>query len=139
MEMQIEDFKYLPFGIDTNTDMSQVEIKLAFISAKTGAGKQEITLSGNGQVRLFFSRSFQVLRLLDFMEGCGLFGLPDQIAGTDRSASQRILEVKLPGRSKRIAIQESDLDSVEQMIGAIMFAAGTCLPEALNNRLFPNL
>jgi hypothetical protein len=103
---------------------------------------------------LYFSRSFQdktpkilagncgpepILRLLDLMEGAGLIGLPDEVAGKDRGASQRVLEVTLPDGEKRIAVQETELYTVEQMIGAAKLAAGQCLPEALNNRFFPNL
>src|SRR4051812_21884883 len=86
-DMNIEDIANLPFGIDKNTPLDQVEILLAFYSAKTGAGRQEITLRGDGLVRLYFSRSSQdktpkilesncgsgtVMRLLDLMEGLGL-------------------------------------------------------------------
>jgi hypothetical protein len=152
--MQIEDIPFLPFGLKTMSDLESVKIKLAFISAKTGAGKQEITISGLGHVRLFFSRSFQdkspkiiegdceperVIRLLDLMEGYGLFGLPDEVPGDDQGASQRLLEVVLPGRTKTIFLQEADVYTIEQMIGAVKMTAAQCVPEVLNHRLFPNL
>src|SRR5690606_23341767 len=80
--LMIENIPYLPFGIGKETPLDKIEILLAFCSAKTGAGKQEITPRGDGTVRLFFSRSMQdktpkhiegacdpgtVLRLLDLM------------------------------------------------------------------------
>lgn len=152
--MQIEDIPYLPFGLTKDSDLDGIRIRLAFISAKTGAGKQEIVLTGKGHVSLFFSRSFQdkapkiiegdcdperILRLLDLMEGNGFFGLPDKIEGQDKGASQRVLEVVLPDRSKTLLVQETGLYTVEQMIGAVKLAAAQCVPEALNHRLFPNL
>lgn len=150
----IEDISYLPFGIDKDTPLDKIEILLAFYSAKSGAGRQEITLRGDGLVRLFFSKSVQdkapktvegkcspeaVLRLLDLMEGLGLFGLPDEIPSEGHPHARRLLEVRLPGRMKRIALDEPGNYSVEQMIGAAKLTAGQCIPEALNHRFFPNL
>ncbi|MDQ3003192.1 MAG: hypothetical protein M3Y08_18265 [Fibrobacterota bacterium] len=152
--MTLEEIPYLPFGLDKDTPLDQVEVSLAFHGAKTGAGKQEITLRGDGLVRLFFSRSTQdkapktiegqcnpesILRLLDFMEGNGLFGLPDVVASHGHQHARRLLQVKVPGRMKQIGVDEPGLQAVEQMIGAVMLVAGQCAPEALNNRFFPNL
>lgn len=152
--MMIEETPYLPFGIGKDTPLDKIEILLAFYSAKTGAGKQEITLRGDGTVRLFFSRSMQdktpkhmeatcepgtVLRLLDLMEGLGLFGLPDEVPSEGHPHARRLLEVRLPDRMKRIALDEPGNYAIEQMIGAVKLAAGSCIPEALNHRFFPNL
>jgi hypothetical protein len=148
------DVPYPPFGIDKETPLDKVEILLGFYSAKTGAGKQEILLKADGSVRLFFSKSMQdkapkaleghcqpetVLRLLDLMEGLGLFGLSDEVPAEGHPHGRRLLEVRLPDRMKRIALDEPGNYSVEQMIGAVKLAAGQCLPEALNHRFFPNL
>ncbi len=57
--MQIDEIPYMPFGLTKESDLDGIRIRLAFISAKTGAGKQEIVLTGKGHVSLFFSRSFQ--------------------------------------------------------------------------------
>src|SRR5438105_79590 len=70
----------LPFGL-TETDLPSVEIMYGFYSAKTGAGKQEITISGSGKVKLFLTKTrtdaptvreekidlLIVVRLLDLM------------------------------------------------------------------------
>jgi hypothetical protein len=153
-DMGIGEVPYLPFGLDKDTPLDQVEVKLGFHSAKTGAGRQEITIRGDGLVRLYFTRSMQdkspkiiegrcgperVMRLLDLMEGNGLFGLPEVFASHGHQHARRLLEVKVPGRFKRVALDEPGLEAVEQMIGAVMLTAGQCLPEALNNRFFPNL
>lgn len=152
--MKIEDIPYLPFGFGKDTPLDKVEILLAFYSAKTGAGKQEITLRGDGTVHLYFSRSMQdktpkqmegacdpgtVIRLLDLMEGLGLFGLPDEVPSEGHPHARRLLEVRLPGRMKRIALDEPGNYAIEQMIGAVKLAAGGCISEALNHRFFPNL
>ena len=39
----------LPFNL-TSSDLKNVEILYAFYSAKTGAGKQEITITGTGKI-----------------------------------------------------------------------------------------
>jgi hypothetical protein len=150
----VEDIPYVPFGINKDTPLDQVEILLGFYSAKAGAGKQEIRLRGDGKVHLFFTKSEQdtspkvleghcgvepVLRLLDLMEGLGFFGLPEETPSHGHPHARRLLEVKVPGRFKRIALDEPGNYSIEQVIGAVKLAAGQCLPEALNHRFFPNL
>lgn len=151
--MTVEQITHMPFGLDKASDLGKIEIKLAFHGAKTGAGRQEMTLWGDGRVRLFFSRSDQdkspkilegtcefrrILSLLDFMEGNGVMDGPEHV-GEKPGGSARELEIILPGRKKRIFLQDTGDYSVEQVIGAVMLAAGQCLPEALNHRLFPNL
>lgn len=150
---QPDKIPFLPFGLDKDSDLGKIRIKLAFHSAKTGAGRQEMTLWGDGRVSLFFSRSdkdkspktlegtcesARIVRLLDFMEGNGVMDGPDQV-GEKPGGSTRELEIVLPDRTKRILLRDTGEYSVEQVIGAVKLAAGQCLPEALNHRLFPNL
>ena len=152
--MSIEEIHYLPFGINKETPLDQIEITLNFYGAKTGAGRQEISLRGDGSITLYFTLSMQdnapkiikskcdpemVLRLLDFMEGLGLFSLPEEQPSHGHQHARRLLSVKLPDRTKNIALDEAGFEPVEQIIGAIMLTAGQCVPEALNNRFFPNL
>jgi hypothetical protein len=150
----IEGLSYLPFGIGPQTPLDSIRITLAFHSAKTGVGPQEIILKGNGSVRLSYLRSLQdkapkilegncgsaaVIRLLDLMEGNGVLEMPDQFGGAPKGRSERVLELTLPGRSKRISVAGEGEGGIEQVIGAVSLAAGQCLPEALNHRFFPNL
>ncbi|MDQ3003191.1 MAG: hypothetical protein M3Y08_18260 [Fibrobacterota bacterium] len=151
--MTVEQIPHMPFGLDKASDLGKIEIKLAFHGAKTGAGREEMTLWGDGRIRLYFSRSDQdkapkivegtceserILRLLDFMEGNGVMDGPDHV-GQKPAGSTRELEIILPDRKKRILLQDTGDYSVEQVIGAVKLAAGQCIPEALNHRLFPNL
>ncbi|MDB5105975.1 MAG: hypothetical protein JWP91_3664 [Fibrobacteres bacterium] len=155
-EVKVEDEipPKLPFNLGKIPDLEQVRIKLAFLSAKSGAGTQEITLSGVGHVRLSFSRSMQdksprilerdcdaetTTRLLDFMEGAGILDMEDQIGGEPKGRSLRVLELTLPDRVKRISVVGTGPDPLERIWGAAQLAAGQCLPEALNHRLFPDL
>lgn len=144
---------FAPFGLEADAPLDKIEVTLAFQSAKTGAGKQEIALRGDGSVRLFFSRSDRdkaprtlegrcdpeaIIRLLDFMEGNGLGDASGRTAGA-RGRSRRILQVTLPHRTMRVSLGGPGDYSLEQMIGAVKLTAGQCLPEALNHRFFPNL
>lgn len=52
--LMIENIPYLPFGIGKETPLDKVKILLAFYNAKTGAGRQEITLRA---VNLFANRN----------------------------------------------------------------------------------
>lgn len=150
----VGEIPHLPFGIDAQTPLEKVEITLDFFSAKTGAGTQRITLRGDGAVRLDFARSSQdkhpkslerncgpaaVIRLLDFMEGYGFLDMPDQIGGPPKGRSQRVLELTLTGKTKRIALTDECGYAIEEILGAVKVTAGQCLPEALNHRFFPNL
>ena len=150
----LEGLSYLPFGIDKQTALDKITITLEFFGAKTGAGTQRITLRGDGMARLDFARSVQdkhpkslekncgpatVLRLLDFMESNGVMGMPERIGGEPKGRSQRVLELTLPGQTKRVAVVEDGGFAINEIIGAVKLAAGQCLPEALNHRLFPNL
>lgn len=150
----IGEIPHLPFGIDSQTPLEKVVITLEFLSAKTGAGAQRITLRADGAVRLDFARSSQdkhpkslerncgpaaVIRLLDFMEGYGFLDMPDQVGGPPKGRSQRVLALTLDGKSKRIALTDECEYAIEEILGAVKLTAGQCLPEALNHRFFPNL
>ena len=145
---------HLPLGITDDTPLNKVALVLGFYSSKTGAGSQEISLCADGTVKLFHSRSYkdpkpkiievkcgseQILRLFDFLEGMGFYGLPDEYSSNDQPHARRLLKFTMPGREKTVAVDEPGNYAIEQCIGAIMLCAGLCIPEALNQRFFPNL
>lgn len=131
--VSVEGIPYGPFGITKDTPLDQVEILLGFYCAKAGAGKQDIRLKGDGKDHFFFTKSEQdaslkvleghcgvepVLRILDLMEGFGLSGFPEETPSHGHPHARQLLEVKLPGRIKRIALDEPGNYSIEQVIGA---------------------
>jgi hypothetical protein len=146
--------QFTPFGLEKDAEPGKIRIRLAFESGKPDAGKQEMILTGDGRVRLLHSRSSldpkpkildgtcdakSIMSLLDLMEANGVMGMPERIGGEPKGRSQRVLELNLPGRTKRVAVVEDGGVAINEIFGAVKLAAGQCLPEALNHRLFPNL
>jgi hypothetical protein len=142
-----------PFGLTPET-LADVELFYGFQSAKTGAGKQEIVIHGDGAVRLFFSQSRYdeepqvregrlpeevVVRLLEVVEEQHLFHLEDHYPPEGPSRGGWIIRVDLPDKSKRVAVEGTHPPSFERVAGAIKLAAGLALPEALGGRFFPTL
>jgi hypothetical protein len=141
----------LPFGL-TDKDLPNVEIMYAFNSAKTGAGKQELTLRGSGKVTLLLTRTMGgkpvvleghvdpkiVACLLDFMAGQEFLKFEDTYPAHDASAN-RVLQLVLPNQTKTVMLEGPGFTAFEMVAGATKFAAALALPEALNHRFFPNL
>jgi hypothetical protein len=143
----------IAFGL-TVQDVSKVQILYGFYSAKTGAGKQEILISGDGTVRLYLTKSMYdtrpesrqgkvstdvILRLLNVIEGENFFGLEDHYPPTHDPHARRVLRMTLPNREKTVMVDEPRCPEFERVAGAVKLAAGIALPEALNQRFFPNL
>ena len=145
---------HLPLGITEEMHLNEVQLVYGFYSAKTGAGRQELSFLADGTVKLFHSRSYNdpnpktievkcssdnILRLFDLLEGLGFFGLPDEYRSNDQPHARRLLKLSMPGREKVVAVDEPGNYAIEQCIGAIKLCAGLCIPEAINQRFFPNL
>jgi hypothetical protein len=150
---QSEASRY-PLGITEETPLDKVELVYGFYSSKTGAGRQEISFVADGTVKLFFSRSYkdsnpkvieakcgteQIIRLFDLLEGLGFFGLPEEFSSGDHPTARRLIKFTMPGRQKVLAVDEPGNYAIEQCIGAIKLCAGLCIPDAINQRFFPNL
>ena len=146
----------IPFGLKP-TELPLANLLLGFYSGKTGAGRQEITLRGDGSVQLFHSRSMEddqpktlqgtlppqvFLTLLDLFEDGHFFSLNDLYAGGHdhpHAHARRILTLSLPGREKTVILEEPELYVAEQLVGATRLAAGIALPDAIGHHFFPNL
>lgn len=142
----------LPFGLN-ETDLPKVEVMYAFYSAKTGAGKQELTVSGSGKVTLLLTRTMGdnptiregtidpkiVARLLDFMADQGFLGFADHYPAHHDPHARRVLRLVLPAQTKTVMLDEPGFPAFEMVAGATKFAASLALPETLNHRFFPNL
>lgn len=141
----------LPFGL-READLPRVEIMYAFYSAKTGAGKQELTVSGAGKVTLLMTRTMgdqpQVLQgslhpqavvaLLEFMADQNFLGFSDHYPSQHPHA-RRVLRLVLPGQTKTVMLDEPGFPAFEMVAGAVKYAASLARPEVLHNRFFPNL
>lgn len=142
----------LPFNL-TSSDLKNVEILYAFYSAKTGAGKQEITITGTGKIKLLLTRSYSsppevregtvspelASRLLDFIAGENFLTLNDRYPSHDAPHARRVIRLTLPDGGKTVLVDEPICPEFERIAGAVKFVAGVGLPEALHQQFFPNL
>ena len=143
----------LPFGLKTS-DLSKVEVMYAFYSAKTGAGRQELTINGNGMVRLLFTRNRDaaptireaqvhpqvVATLLEFLADQSFLGFSDHYPSHhDHPHARRVLRLVLPNQTKTVLLDEPGFPAFEMVAGAVKFAASLGQPETLGHKFFPNL
>ncbi len=143
----------LPLSL-TREDLSKLELSYGFYSAKTGAGVQEIHISGDGSVRLRRTRAYDappelregklepeaLLRLLQTVEHLGLMTLEDEYPTDERPIARRILKLTSPKVNKQILADEPMAPpEFERLSGALLLAAAQATPEALGHRFFPNL
>lgn len=143
----------LPFNL-SREDLASVDILYAYYSAKTGAGKQEIMIAGNGLVKLFLTHSMydeepktkegkldpeNFILLLNIIEGENFFGLEDFYPPADDPHSRRVIRLSLPEKTKTVVLEGGCVPEFERIASAVKFAIGTALPEAINYRFFPNL
>jgi hypothetical protein len=142
----------LPFGLN-RADLGKVEIMYGFYSAKTGAGRQELAILGSGKVSLLMTRSGEsvpsiveghleekmIVGLLAFMADQGFVGFEELYPSHDGPHARRVLRLSLPSGTKTVALDEPGFPAFEIVAGAIKYAAGVAVPEALGQRFFPNL
>ena len=147
-----EEARNLPFGLSA-ADLNNVEIMYGFYSAKTGAGKQELTVFGSGKVTLYLTntrgaapeiRAGQlhpnvVIGLLDFLADQGFLGFEDHYPSEHDPHVRRVLKLVLPSQTKTVMLDTPGFPAFEMVAGATKFAASLALPETLNRRFFPNL
>jgi len=144
----------LPFELKSE-DLPTVRITYAFYSAKTGVGRSEISISGAGKVVLLeeamlndpnpqtLEKSIDasiVIRLLDVMQEEGFLTFEDLYRATDTPGGTRVIELVLPDRSKKVMAEQPTVNPpFERIAGAIKFATGLAVPEALQSRFFQRM
>jgi hypothetical protein len=143
----------LPFEL-SRTDLALVRLTYASFSAKTGAGKSEITLSGTGTVKLLqesgsddphpavIEQSLPLpifARILDLMEEENFFALEELYRRTGPTPTGTlVIELTLPERSKKVMVEQpASCPAFDRIAGAIKMGVGLVLPAALQNRFFP--
>lgn len=145
----------LPFELKAE-QLAGVEIFHAFYSGKTGAGKQEVTLRGDGTVHLMKTKAYNLppetldgklqrmnfIRLLEVAEEVNFRGLAEDYKPTSGDPYwRRVIRLTLPdGRVHTVAVQNDLLQpEFERLAGAIRVVASMAVPEMLQHRFFPNL
>lgn len=150
----LQDRRYYPFGLSPISDLDQVTIMLAFYSAKSGAGRQEVRISGTGATELFYSRSRtddkpqvlhtkldsdDVLTLLTMMEEKNFLAMDDHIPADDHPHARRAIELRLPGKQKSVRSDQPGVYAFEQLVGALRALVARHEPRILRQQFFPNL
>lgn len=142
----------LPLSL-TEEQLPEVEVFFAAISAKTGAGRQEMTVTGAGKLSLLRTRAYDqpeelrdanvpgqlVLALLATLEASGFFGLGDDYPADDPAAGAYLLRVTLPdGRMKQTRVElRPDAPppaAFARSMGALALVARVSLPDAMRER-----
>lgn len=138
--------------------LDQVEVFYAFLSPKTGAGRQELRIKGNGDVQLLRSMAYDqpaetrdakaprevAHRMLDVMEDEGFFGLEDVYEQQPPTGGRFIVRVTLPGGNvKQVAVdvvpEERPPAAFAGAVAAIKLVAGLATPEAMHGRFWSTL
>lgn len=144
----------LPFSLKPE-QLAGVEITYKYQSYKTGAGKQELHLLGDGLIRLVKSRAYNLpeetlegklqrmhlVRLLEMAEEANFFGMEPEYKSPGDPYWKRIITIKLPGgREHSVGVTNDHLHvPFENLAGAIRAVAALAVPEVLNRRFFLNL
>ena len=145
----------LPFALKPE-QLAGVEIVYKYQSYKTGAGKQEIRLRGDGQVRLVKTRAYNLpeealegklqrmhlIRLLELAEDVNFFGMEAEYKGPNADPYwKRMITIRLTdGRQHTVGVTNDHLHvPYEQLAGAIRGVSALAVPEVLKHRFFPNL
>lgn len=145
----------LPFGIKPK-QMAAVEIVYRYQSYKTGAGKQEVHLLGDGQIRLVKTRAYNLpeeikegklqrmyfVRLLEMFEDANFMGMEEEYKSPGGDPYwKRSITLKLDDeRTHTVGVTNDHLHvPFEQLAGAIRILTSLGVPEILKKQFFPNL
>jgi hypothetical protein len=145
----------LPFGLQPE-QMAGVKIFYAFYSGKVGAGKQELTLSGDGSVHLMKTLTYNspeeklegklprmnFVRLLEIVEEVNFPGLEEDYPPAEGHPYwRRVLRLELPGGRTHTVIVQNDrvVPEFERLVGAVRAMASVAVPQVLGRQFFPNL
>lgn len=79
-----------------------------------------------------------LITLLKIFEDRGFF---ESEANMDSlgTGSRRFISLSIPGQSNRVTVAGREVDQLNQLLGAVKFAAGISLPEALTKAYLQNL
>ena len=140
-------------GTQPSREVADASLQYAYLSSKPGAGDQEIHLGGDGNVKLLFRKTANdpaaevremsggqntFAALWDLFEQERFLTLPDY-QSTGRARVLRSIKFSRGSQTRELYAEGIDDPAFERLAGAIKLAAGILLPEALNQRFFPNL
>jgi hypothetical protein len=140
----------LPYGLKP-AELKQVRIFLSNSVKKTGFGKEQLEISGTGEVTISHSKNLEapleslsgkvpqdrVVALLSYMESNGFTDMQDGYSANSMYESVRFVRLTLPGKEKGV-YAEDPLAPHEfiRIYGAVKFLAGTALPICLDRKKY---
>jgi hypothetical protein len=138
----------LPFSLAAG-DLPEVTLSYGLYSSKTGAGVEELELSGQGRVQLKRTASYDsppetrsgalpvpiFVRLLELIEDQRFEGLDDAYPAL-RPDLRRIVRLKLPQHMKQVTVDGEGNARFERVVSALLFAASLAEPAVLQRRFF---
>ena len=140
----------LPFGLKPS-EIGQVRIFLSNSVKKTGFGKEQLEISGTGEVKISHSENYnaplrsltgkvsqdQVVALLSYMESNGFSEMKDGYSANTMYESVRHVRLTLPGKEKGVYAEDpSAPPEFIRIYGAVKFLAGAALPECLDRKKY---
>jgi hypothetical protein len=139
----------IPFQLDA-AGLGQAKVFLAHYSSKTGAGKEQIEILGDGTVHLITSKNYEApeqvtlgkiapnrfATLLAMMEAEKFLGLEEEY-GSHGHSGRKHIRLTLPSEEKSVYVDQGEsCPAFDRIWGAIKTAAGLGTPLALKHRLF---
>lgn len=154
--MEIAKDEALPLGLRAE-DLPNVEVFLNYLSPKTGMGRQELTIRGDGTVVLLRTMAHNkpeelveatvptalIVRLLGVIETEGFMALDDAYPA-QRSGGRYNFRVTLPSGVKQVMV-ELELPKhhpptpFSRAFGAAKLVAALATPDALHHRFLKTL
>ncbi len=140
----------LPYNL---ASMDQVRFLYGVYSSKVGAGKEEIHISGDGEVKLLYTVSYNsppvvrsgmapvdlVIRLLELFESEGFTKLQSEYVDPSAPDTTRIIGLTLTRGQSTVSVVGSVVPQFERLAGAIKMVAAIVHPEVSRGTFFPHL
>ena len=142
----------MPFGLKDPSKFKDAVITYGYYSADKDSGKQEITISGTGEVAMLTAVPYDikkpqiikgntdpaiVIRLLDLIDGSGFMDLEKNYYSQDgKSHPKRTVTLEFLSMDKEVNLYSEGLIAVEQIVMAIKFITLLALPDDINYKYF---
>lgn len=140
----------LPFDI---ASLEQARLSYGVYSSKVGAGKEEIHISGNGEVKLLYTMSYNsqpvvrtgtaprdsIIRLLELFESEGFTKLDKEYVDSEAPDSTRIIGLLLEDRQFTVSVVGGMVPQFERLVGAMKMVASLAHPDVSRGSFFPHL
>jgi hypothetical protein len=140
----------LPFGLKSS-ELNGVRIFLSNSVKKTGYGKEQLEITGTGDVEISRSENYKAplislngkisqahfLALLSYMESNGFAGMGEDFSAHSMYEHGRYIHLTLPTGEKGVYAEDSKAPrEFIRIYGAVKFLAGIGVPECLDRKKY---